>query len=65
MWSSTSTPTATLSIPAFTDSVDSTDEYTTGICGEKKITLNDSTPSYLTLVDGTDPVLDPFSIDYD
>ena len=65
MWSSTSTPTATLSIPAHTDSVGGIDDLEVGICGEKKITLDEGTPSYLTLVDGTDPVLDPFSIDYD
>ena len=42
-----------------------TDDFEVGICGEKKITLDDGTPSYLTLLDGTDPILDEFSINYD
>ena len=34
---------------SFTDSVDDGGSYETGICGEKKMTLNVSTPSYLQL----------------
>ena len=65
MWSASLTSTETLTVLAYTDSVDDTGDYTTGICGEKKITLNVSTPSYLILESGLDPVLDNFSIDYD
>ena len=50
---------------AFTDSVDG-GGYSTGICGEKQITLNPGSPAFLTLVpDSTDPTLNNFSIDYD
>ena len=47
IWSQDST--YELSVPAFTDSVDTTNSYTTGICGEKSVTLDASTPSFLTI----------------
>ena len=54
----------TMTIPAFTDSVDAAENsYATGICGEKKIALVDaSDPFPATLNDGADPVLDSFTI---
>ena len=37
-----------------------------GICGEKEVTLDAGTPNFLTLTsDATDPILNPFTIDYD
>ena len=58
--------TASLTVPAFTDSVDTGGLYATGICGEKQFVLDPSTtPAFLSFVPGTDPVLDPFQIDYD
>ena len=56
--------TSTLTVPAFTDDVDGTGSYTLGICGEKKFALDPSTPSFLTMTPGVDPVLDPFTINY-
>ena len=53
-----------ISVPAFTDSVDSAG-FPTGSCGEKRITLDGGTPSFLTIVSGADPVLDPFAIVFD
>ena len=51
---------------AFTDSVDSGGLYTAGICGEKEISLNSGSPSFLTITaDVTNPTLNDFSIDYD
>ena len=49
-------------VPAFTDSVDVTSTYSLGICGDKLITLDGSTPSFLSLSDAT---LDPFKVEYD
>ena len=58
--------TATLSVPAFQDSVDGTGSYPIGICGQKQITLDAGRPLFLTLAeDTTDPVLNNFSINYD
>ena len=51
-------------MPAFTDSVDD-GSYPTGVCGEKTLTLDAGTPAFLILTQGVDPVLDPFTIDYD
>ena len=40
--------------------------YTSGICGEKTVTLDAGSPLFLTLTqDATDPVLNNFIIDYD
>ena len=57
-------PIVNYSVPAFTDSIDAAGDTTTGICGEKEITFNVS-PSYLTIVNGADPVLDNFEISFD
>lgn len=63
--------TETLSVAAFKDSVDGatdlagTGVYSTGLCGEKLVTL-DPTIAFMTLTkDATDPVLNNFVIDYD
>ena len=54
-----------LSVSAFTDSVDG-GIYTTGVCGEKRVTLDAGSPSFLSIaLDVSDPTLNPFSIDYD
>ena len=55
---------ASISVPAFTDTVDSTNAYTKGICGEKRMTLN-SPPAFLSLTSGTDKINDPITISYD
>ena len=53
-------------MPAFTDSVDSGGGHATGICGEKQVTLDTPKPTYLSLtMDGVDPTLNPFTIDFD
>jgi hypothetical protein len=51
-------------VPAFTDDVDGTGSYTLAICGEKQFALDPSTPSFLTMTPGFDPVLDSFTINY-
>ena len=53
-----------MSIPAFSDSIDALGTYTTGICGEKDIVLN-SPPLFISITKGLDPILNPFTIDYD
>ena len=53
-------------VPAYTDSVDTDGalSYSTGICGEKIVTL-DPLIEFLTLTpDPSDPVLNAFTIDY-
>ena len=57
--------TASLSVPAFTDSVDSTGTYTAGIFGVKTFALDAATPSFLTLSPGADQLVDAYTIDYD
>lgn len=53
-------------MPAFTDSVDSGGGHATGICGEKLVTLDAPIPPYLSItLDGVDPILNPFTIDFD
>ena len=53
-------------MPAFTDSVDTTGTYTAGICGEKTFILDSGLPAFLSITVGAvDPVLDPFTINYD
>ena len=50
---------------AFTDTVDTTGVYTTGICGEKLVSLDAGTPSFLTLAkDATDPLNNALTISY-
>lgn len=51
--------------PAFTDSVDATGLYPTGICGEKIFSFAASVPDFMILTLGADPILDQFRIDYD
>ena len=54
-----------LSVSAFTDSVDG-GTYSTGICGEKRVTLDAGSPAFLTVVaDSVDPILNPFQLQYD
>ena len=51
-------------LAAFTDSVDLSASYTgTGLCGEKVLTFT-STPSFLTIVVGSDPIADDLTINY-
>lgn len=46
--------------------MDRSDEYSVGICGEKKITLDSSTPSLLSIVYPTvNPVSSPFTVKFD
>ena len=52
------------SVPAFTDSVDSTNTYSVGICGEKLFELI-SPPAFLSVTLGTNKITDPFTINYD
>ena len=53
------------SISAFQDSVDASGLYLTGICGEKLVELDPSTPNFLSVQrDSVDPVLNDFSIVY-
>ena len=54
-----------INVSAFTDSVDSTTTYTKGICGEKTVTLGASTPSFLSVTVGTDPINDDLVIVFD
>ena len=65
MWSMDFNANSTLSVPAFTDSVGDTGDFNLTICGEKKITLDEGTPSFLTLTYGNDTIIDNFSINYD
>ena len=56
-------PTISESFPAYQDDHDSSN---TGICGEKTITLDPSTPTFLTLVPNpSDPVFGAFTIQFD
>lgn len=63
--------TSTLSVPAFTDTVDGatdlpgTGTYPTGVCGEKVVTLDPNILFMSSTADATDPVLNNFVIDYD
>ena len=51
---------------AFADSVDASNAYPAGICGEKRITLDAGSPVFLTVtVDATNPTTLPFSVIYD
>ena len=51
---------------AFTDSVDILSLHSTGICGEKEVTLDVSSPPFLSLVpDSSDSVLNDYKIVYD
>ena len=52
------------SVPAFTDSVDSTNLHTKGICGEKLFELI-SPPDFLSVTLGANKINDPFTINYD
>ena len=53
------------SVAAYTDSVDG-GTYATGICGEKRVTLDAGSPAFLTVIaDNSDPVLNSFQIQYD
>ena len=50
---------------AFTDSIDESGSYSTGICGEKRLTLDAGSPVYLSVTHSTEePALDSFTIDY-
>ena len=51
-------------VTAFQDSVDQS--YSVGECGEKRISLDPGTPSFLSIeLDSVDPVLNNFKIIYD
>ena len=49
---------------AFSDSVDSTGTYSTGICGEKLVALT-SPPAFVSITLGANKITDPFTINYD
>ena len=52
-------------MPAFTDSVDLSNNYEIGACGEKIVTFDPATPAFITLqVDATDPILNALKISY-
>ena len=51
--------------PAFTDSVDSAGTYSKGFCGEKRISFDGGTPSFMSLTPGLDPINDVVTIDLD
>ena len=55
---------ASISVPAFSDSVDFNGGYTIGICGEKTFTFDFSYP-FLTVILGTDPIINSLTIYYD
>ena len=58
--------TGTQFLTPFVDSIDAGGSYTKGICGEKTITLEVSTPSFLTLTaDTIDPINADLNIAYD
>ena len=51
---------------AFVDTVDASNVYPAGICGEKRISLDAGSPDFLTVTsDATNPTTLPFSISYD
>ena len=51
-------------LAAFTDSIDASASYTgTGLCGEKVLTFT-PTPSFLTIVVGSNPITDALTINY-
>ena len=52
-------------MPAFADSVDLTENYEIGACGEKVVTLDSLTPPFITLAkDVIDPILNELTITY-
>ena len=57
---------ASISVPAFQDSLDSDGGgHAIGTCGEKVVTLDASTPEFLALTaDSGNPTLNPFTIAY-
>ena len=56
-----------IAIPVFTDSVDSNGDLELGICGPKVMTLDDGSPSFLTLTqdESQDPANEPYQLTYD
>lgn len=51
-------------MPAFLDSVDSTNDYDAGICGEKIMTLDSDTPNFLSIIVGEDPITNDLTIKF-
>ena len=54
-----------VTVPVFSDSVDSAGSYAYGICGVKTITLNTGTPTFLSITAGVDPINDDATIALD
>ena len=56
----------TISIPAFADSVDALGILPFGICGTKVLTLDQESPSFLTLSqdESQDPLYEPYLLTY-
>ena len=52
-----------ISVPAFQDTLDQSGTYSPGICGEKRLSLATSAPSFLSVV--VDSIGDDFVIIYD
>ena len=53
-----------ITIPAFSDSVDVSGTYTIGICGEKVFAIDSSFP-FLKVTSGANPLVDPLTINFD
>ena len=53
------------SFPAFKDSVDQTGTYSTGICGEKVVSLAPDAPLFLSITADADPINNPWTLNYD
>ena len=54
------------SVAAYTDSIDATGSHGTGTCGEKRLSLNAGSPSFLSVTpaSGASAATDPFLINY-
>ena len=55
---------ASISVPAFTDTVDSTGTNPKGLCGDKEMFIS-SRPAWLHVTIGADSINDPLTISYD
>ena len=61
LWSETNAQTL---VPAFQDSVDTVATWGSGRCGEKTVTLTGIPLSFIAIKPGSDPIADPFEINY-
>lgn len=53
------------SFPAYKDSVDQAGTYSTGICGEKVVSLASDAPRFLSITADADPINNPWTIKYE